>query len=216
MNFLQLCQAVVMEAGLSGNGPATVVNQTGILGRIVAWVADAWADIQRERTDWRFLWRVSNAALVINKQLYTYADLGAPEATRISAIYLIRDGQRHRLDGCLCDERVAILNRTHTGMPAAFVGLPDRTVLFDALPDAAMSVEVEYYLRPQRLVANGDVPLVSEPYRHAIVSRALMSYAAFDEAQTLLQLASARYDRDFTMMVNDLTPQIGMGSSPYP
>ncbi|MBQ1784633.1 MAG: hypothetical protein II007_13385 [Gammaproteobacteria bacterium] len=216
MNFLQLCQAVVREAGLSGNGPATVVNQTGMLGRIVAWVADAWADIQRERTDWRFLWRVSNAALVIGKQLYTYADLGAADAARISAIYLIRDGQRHRLDGCLCDERVAILNRTNTGMPAAFVELPDRTVLFDALPDAAMSVEVEYYRKPQVLAANGDVPLVAEQYHRAIVQRALIAYAAFDEAQTLLQMAGARYEREYGQMVNDLTPQIGMGSSPYP
>jgi len=35
MNFLQLAQRVRQEAGISGDGPVSVVNQTGEMKRVV-------------------------------------------------------------------------------------------------------------------------------------------------------------------------------------
>lgn len=44
--YLELCQAFREDIGIAGTGPATVVGQTGILGRIVRWIADADITIQ--------------------------------------------------------------------------------------------------------------------------------------------------------------------------
>ena len=56
MNFLELCQRVRQDAGVSGEGPTAVTGQSGILSRIVSWVKQANNEIQLKNKDWRFLW----------------------------------------------------------------------------------------------------------------------------------------------------------------
>ena len=70
-NFLQLCQALVQEAGMSGSGPLTTVNQTGELGRVVNWVQRAYADILEKHDDWNFLRFTFNLPLTIGQSVYS-------------------------------------------------------------------------------------------------------------------------------------------------
>ena len=41
--FLELCKRLRAEAGLSGSGPSTVINQTGHYGNVVRWVQQAYS-----------------------------------------------------------------------------------------------------------------------------------------------------------------------------
>ncbi|MGH2903923.1 MAG: hypothetical protein ACRDK7_10115, partial [Solirubrobacteraceae bacterium] len=57
MNFLQLCQAMVSEFGLSGGtGPNAVTSQSGELGNVVNWIRSACLDTDNKWEDWRYLW----------------------------------------------------------------------------------------------------------------------------------------------------------------
>jgi hypothetical protein len=53
MTFLELCQMVARESTvISGALPSSVVSQTGKLGKLVNWTAEAWIEIQMLRPDW--------------------------------------------------------------------------------------------------------------------------------------------------------------------
>ncbi|RLC09555.1 MAG: hypothetical protein DRI24_21580, partial [Deltaproteobacteria bacterium] len=55
MNFLQLCKRLRQEAGLTGSGPSTVVDQTGISKQIVDWVNTAYVDVLSQHANWHFM-----------------------------------------------------------------------------------------------------------------------------------------------------------------
>ena len=46
MTYLELCQTLRREAGVSGVGPASVVDQSGEYLRLVEWIKAAWTEIQ--------------------------------------------------------------------------------------------------------------------------------------------------------------------------
>ena len=55
MNLLQLVNQTRVECGVSGPALATAQSQTGEAARIVAWVQQAWIDVQTSKEDWLFL-----------------------------------------------------------------------------------------------------------------------------------------------------------------
>ena len=55
MTFLELCQTVRSEVGISGTGPTTVIGQEGQLLSIVNFTAEADFLIQGLWLDWNFL-----------------------------------------------------------------------------------------------------------------------------------------------------------------
>ena len=71
LNFLQLCQKLRQEAGISGSGPLTTVNQTGELYRVVDWVQQSYNDIQEKHDDWNFLRFTFNLPLTIGQSVYS-------------------------------------------------------------------------------------------------------------------------------------------------
>jgi hypothetical protein len=58
MTFLELCKRVRADAGISGD-MATVLNQQGMMAKLVNWVRQADLDIQRMHTSWAFMWRTA-------------------------------------------------------------------------------------------------------------------------------------------------------------
>ena len=63
MTFLELCQTVRQEVGVSGTGPTTVLNQEGQLKVIIDFVADSDFQIQILWEDWEFLWAQYSSTL---------------------------------------------------------------------------------------------------------------------------------------------------------
>ena len=63
MNYLQLCQRLVQETGITDVGPASTDGQAGDMGRVTAWVNDAWLKIQSLRSDWSWAWGTGTATL---------------------------------------------------------------------------------------------------------------------------------------------------------
>ena len=54
--FLELVQDVHKEFSLSGDPPASVLNQIGLFADLVRWTADAAYEIEASRGNWNFMW----------------------------------------------------------------------------------------------------------------------------------------------------------------
>jgi hypothetical protein len=70
LNYLQLCQKLRQEAGISGSGPTSTLNQSGELARVCDWIQQSYIDIQEKHTDWNFLRRTFSLPLTIGKSVY--------------------------------------------------------------------------------------------------------------------------------------------------
>ena len=151
MNYLQLCQRTRQKAGIAGEGPATTVNQTGQLGRLVNWVAEAWSDVQSERPNWLFM----NEDFTFNTQSgvrdYTAADQSITDLDiwdRYS--FLIYETAVGETDQNALPfkpyaewrgEYRARMNARDDNRPTMFTLLPDNSVRFESRPDTIYTVE---------------------------------------------------------------------------
>lgn len=73
MNFLEIVKMACRETRIADpSGVISVVDQTGIIGDIVAWCADAWDDLQLERPRWYWMIR-ELAATALTASVSRYA-----------------------------------------------------------------------------------------------------------------------------------------------
>ena len=69
MNFRDICQLAVKEAGVKDGGPSTVIGQSGILGLFVTWVQQAWVELWYEQ-EWKFRWKRATTTLTAGTAEY--------------------------------------------------------------------------------------------------------------------------------------------------
>lgn len=212
MNFLELCVRVREESGVSGTGPSSTANQVGVLAKIVGWVRDANNDIEKLKSEWRFLWRRALTVLVVAKQSYSPLELNVSE---LKSMQRIRVGDKF-LRVIDWDEWVECYEQqTGQGMPQVVAIAPDNSFYFYPAPDAAYSVTIDYFSKPVRLVNDTDLPQIPEEHQDCIVQKALMYYANFEEDQALYQLASMRYDEKLSQLCGDQLPRMGFARGPF-
>lgn len=201
MNYLELCQRVRLEAGVSGTGPASVTGQTGEMARIVSWVATSYDDIQRSRL-WDWLRASFTFTTTPNDHDYSYTDAGI--ASRFASwdvqsfrIYKNSVGVNDEIELPFVrypDYRSVYLTGPQVaGRPAEFSVSPDHKLLLGPLPDDAYVVTGEYVKAPQTLSADADIPEMPEQFHMMIVYRALMKYARFEAAGEIYQDAEREY-----------------------
>lgn len=204
MDFLALCKRARYEAGISGDGPSTVLNQSGQLGRVVNWVAEAWRDIQLMRPNWLFMhseftlntvaatrdYLASDYAITDLKLWDTGSFLIYKTATGVSdqneLIYLPykrwRSEYRVRMDD-RADER-----------PILFTILPDNKIRFEPRPDDIYTIEGEYKRTTQLFAADTDVPTnLPDDFHMAIVWQALTYYGFYENAPEVLDQAETKF-----------------------
>lgn len=212
MNFLELCQRVREEAGISGSGPTTVSGQQGQLLKIVQWVRSAWNDIQILRTDWNFLWRLLEYDTSPGEDAYT---TGSSDIGRVKKI-TIRDKLIGRVDESvvtqidyddLVDRYGVGIERT--GRPQHFAIRPDNAIVYGPTPDKVYVARLEYYRRPQVLTANTDIPVMPVHHHDLIVYRALLKFAAHYESTVQYQDARAVHDELLNHLEMEQLPKMG-------
>ena len=139
MNFLQLCQALRAEAGLSGAGPSSVVSQTGMYGMLVGWIGQAYAEILKMHP-WEFLWaRVDSTPLTIAQSLYATSALGASDVGKMyrTKMFDITTPGINRINYVqwkTIDEATPT-----TGTPRYWSRRPDGKVVFAPIPASSSS-----------------------------------------------------------------------------
>jgi hypothetical protein len=218
VNYLELCQIVRRECGVSGSGPTTVVDQTGEMRRIVEWVKNAWLEIQLTRPDWRFLWAAGSFTTSAGVADYTQAALGVA-ATQFdlgSFVLTDGDGNKRRLryvPYTLWKATYDAATLTND-IPTLVTDLPDQSLRFTVPPDDAYAVAFDYYREPQVLAANADEPYLPSRYQMLIVYKATMYYAGYEDAKEVLTDAILRYNPLFDALETSQLPPIGFGHTP--
>lgn len=202
MNFLELCQRLRQEAGLSGTGPASVLSQTGEMKRVVDWVSSAYEDIQNLHSNWKFLRTDFSFSTIASTQDYlptavSLTDFGSwiKEDIRIYSSAEDED----QLDYYPWDVfRKAFFygsNRTQTGRPTVVTVKPNSALALWQLPDAVYTVNGEYYKTAQTMSTNASTPLIPTRFQMILVWKGLMHYGAYAGADEKYAHGSTEYKK---------------------
>lgn len=200
MTYLELCKKLRSESGIAGTGPITVAGQDGELGRIVSWISDAYEEIQNSREDWFFLrndFTFNCTSTVSAYPTSTVSNLANWKDDSFRC-YLTTANDEQWLRYIpwheFRDLRLFGSNRTATGKPIEFTIKPDKSLVLWPIPDAAYTVNGEYYRTAAVLSADADTPLFIR-YQLVIVYNALMKYAAYVSEPSLYSSAQFQYNQ---------------------
>ena len=195
MNFLQIAQLVRQECGIGGSGtPASVVDQTGEMKRVIDWVIQADLYVQALNQDWKFLWKEFSIPTVIGQAAYSkpsdfdewdkmsfWLDYTTDDNTPLNYVDYLEWRQRLRA-GVKENEP-----------PTRIVIKPDDSLVLDSPPDKIYTLTADYYRKPIALAANDDEPPYPSRYHRIIVARAKRMYAVYEDAPEILTDAEDEY-----------------------
>jgi hypothetical protein len=205
MNYLALCQRLKTEAGISGT-LASVSGQTGELARVLNWINTAYESIQNSQTSWNFMKHGFTVNTVIGTDAYAYGS--CTDTTLASAIvnfgHWDTDSFQMYKD-TVADENVMPcidyelwksiyrMGSQTASRPSEATILPNDSIGLGPKPDAVYVFSGDYYRSAAAMSLNADIPVIPSQYHMAIVWRALMLYAQWEEADNLYQYANREY-----------------------
>jgi hypothetical protein len=213
MTFLELCKRVRKISGVSGDGPSGVTGQTGIMERIVSWVLDAELDILMSKDDWQFLRSYSTGELMNGTHRYTVDSIGMSPAKYVKAIYV--DGRQIEYVkwSDWMEKIVEYGDFTKTGSPSVVTLTPDQRLHFWPTPETTMALNVDYYKQPTVMADNADISAIPELYHQAIVHRALMFYADYEEDMYRYQRSEIEFNKWMAQLLVDQLPSSNFNRS---
>lgn len=220
MNFLQLCQRVYSEGGISGN-ITSVQNQSGEALRVVNWVKSAYNEIMNDQgMVWNFLHPTVVVKLVPGQGEYTFEDFSLPAGVQWDT-----RSMRVALADNLADETFLLgmrfpefrdywlfsSRRTVQSRPLN-VSVDFSTHLRVApIPDQAYHLVMEYQIMPPQLLDDEDVPVLPDRFQMAIVWKALRHYGMFESAPEVAGRAEHEYKTIMQHLYNDQSPEVIVG-----
>ncbi len=188
MNYLQLCQAVIDEVGLSGQ-ISSVANQVGDFSRIVRFVRVSCQQIEGKWINWRFLFGTYTFETI--EAINTYP---APEGLNIRQWELQNAFLDDlRIEANYFDDRLNYtkdLNaENYESRPIRLIIEANNTIRTIGIPDKTYNVSIDYYRKATVLQNNTDLPAIPAQFHDIIVYEAVRRYANYDEAAELKQQA---------------------------
>ena len=225
MTFLEICQRLRQEAGISGTGPTAVTGQSGEMLRVVDWAKSAYENIQNKYPHWEFLRFDFSFPTVAATATYapTDAGVGLTEHTKwvrdSLRIYLTATGVNDE-QWLTCipwatfrDTRLFGANRSVSGRPTEFAVRPNQSIVLWPTPDAVYTVVGEYFKRPQVMSADADEPVFPREFHMAIAWRALVLYGGFESASEAYSRAVIEYNEIMAKLEIDQLPGISVGGT---
>lgn len=203
---LQLVQDLHVLVGAAGSAPASVDNPVGETKRLVRWIKQADNLIQLKWVNWKFLRTlysqptVASTATAAKPALLKYWDF--------KTFFIIEPGQtaRNPIATVEYDKIKGEVLSTSTGIPSRIIIMPDNSLLFDPTPDAAYTIEADYYKIPTLLAANADVSAIPAEYHQIIIGRAMIFYANFESAPEIKEQGTEIYVEMLALLENDQLP----------
>jgi hypothetical protein len=221
MNLLQLTNQTRVECGVSGPTLSSVQNLSGESARILAWVQQAWIDVQTSKEDWLFLREPFEFNTVAQQWEYTAADTGLTnfgnwkrDSFRASSVNnLYRDEQLlNYMDWTTYRNLYRYANMRNTYARPVVVSItPNKDLAFGSTPDQIYTINGEYYTQPVGLSADTDIPGIPDRFHMVIVYRAMMYYAGYEAAPEVLTRGEFEYRRLYSRMEIDQLPTIVSG-----
>lgn len=220
-NFLDLCQRLASEVGVSGSGPSSVTGQTGESARLVNWVAARWMTIQRKHPDWSFLLESPGVSFVtVAGQVYY-----TPTQTGVTA-GVVGQWKRntfrcyHTSAGVPSEIFLPYVEydyfrdvyqlgnlRTSQVQPTVMTITPEFSIGLQT-PAAGYTITGDYFTVPVAMTADGDIPSIPTQFIMSIVYGAMMDYAAYESAPEVYQRGQQAYYEYLRQMEKNRLPEI--------
>ncbi len=226
--YLQLCQAVRRDCSVTGT-LSTVVGQSGMLERVVEWVALSYLQLQNKHNDWRWLrygWTVNTVA---DDDTYAYGD--CTDITTSSAItrfqeWAIRD--RDNPPKCYLQSagvgteywltyvpwpqfRIVYKKGTQNSAAPQWISTdPQNNIVLGPAPSAVYVVSGEYQRSAQVLSADGDTPEMPSDFHDLIYYGAMEMYAGHTGAQEKLFRVKNERPRLMRALERNQLPEVGV------
>lgn len=220
MTFLQMCQRVYIEGGISGM-IASTQNQTGEALRVVGWVQSAYQEILNDQgIGWNFTHPSAVVKLTPGKGDYTFAELNLAEGVQWDT-----SSMRVAVNDNLSDETFVIgqrfpefrnywlfsSRRTVQSRPLNCSVDNDTHLRIAPLPDIAYNLVIQYQRSPAPLVKDEDATILPDRFQMAVVWKALRHYGMYEAAPEVVSRAELEYKVLLEKLYNDQTPEVIVG-----
>lgn len=215
MNYLQLCQRVRQECADVGSGPTTVTGQTGLLGRIVSWVADSYTELQNRYAvcpNWRWLRHGFTVDTVADDDSYAYGDVTdtttSAAITRLSTwrirdcddppnIYLTSSGVGTQTPMTYIDwdtfKYIYKRGTQNASYPIHISEDPHQNLVIGPKPNGIYTVTGDYLRSAQILALDADTPEMPSQFHMIIVYRAMIRYGFREISSEIIDSAREDY-----------------------
>lgn len=207
--FLELCTEFHRDLGMGGSLSA-VSGQTGMLSRVVNWIADADYKIKTSRGDWNFMWAEGTRTLALGTATYDpptllgkfdvssfWIDSGTDDAAPVSHVPYREYMHSHKHVNIDADS------------PDFLTVRPDQKYTIVPTPDSATDGKVlsfDYWKVPTRLANNSDVSAIPLQFHEIIIWRAKMYHAAWRRDNGSYAEAQTEFARMFLELVAHSSP----------
>ena len=227
MNYLQLAQRLRQECAVSGTGPTSVLNQTGMAGLLVSWIDAAWVEIQGLHNNWNWMREPFTFETAVGVGDYlptaiTNTLTGQPmtdlrfwhkETFRAQKKSIgVQDEQ------WLVEWEYQIFRNTYrfniqvNSRPVVFAEKPNgKAVMLGALPEDIYNINGEYQVKATHLAADTDVPDMPEAYHLLIVYKAMQSYGLYEAASEVVSRGQMEYQKLLTQLEREQLPDVYLG-----
>jgi len=217
VNFLQMCQRVFVEGGISGQITSTQ-NQSGEALRVVGWVADAYRRLVNDQSQgWNFAHPEFIVPLVQGQGTYTFTDLALPKGVqwdtrsmRVASRPDMADETflAHMQYSTFRDFWEFSSRRDQQGRPLNAAVDAETKLRIAPIPDQQYYLAGRAMIDPDGLVESDDEPVFPSRFHMVLVWDALRSYGMFEAAPEVV----ARADNNLKVMLQQLyfdqTPEV--------
>lgn len=185
-----------------------------MMKNVVDWVQSAHKEIQLRSPTWGFDWDSATPPLTPGKTRYEPVGDWALQVKTMAPDGVVMVGPGGVLNW-VSELSWAQFRQmqpvTGEGLPAYFAIAPDKALHLSTAPPAGWTLRLDYYRRPQVLLASTDEPRMPEEYHMAIVWRAVMMWCAHDENEQLLARVTPVYRDLVRKMLFTETPSSDIG-----
>jgi hypothetical protein len=225
--FLQICQRTVRECRIAqGRGllPLTVLDQTGMMRKVVDWCAEAWFQIQALHDTWRMLRRECSFEVIDGQAEYTTLECGIDAGTfnrwilRSFRSYLTSVGLAGEIpmgdlpyDSWRNTYKLGT-SRTTKSQPIYVTQLPNNGLGLGPTPLAGYTILGDFYIAPVRMEVDEDVPLLPIAHSHLIITyKAMMDFGLSESAPEVYGRGEKQYKTLLAQLERDQMPSLQLG-----
>lgn len=211
MTFLQLAQKLRRKCRVTGSGPSALTGQSEEYLRLIEWTNEAYMDILRAHTDWRFMRASATCNTVQGQATYSpsvdfaLTDFGYwaldYESGDTFRNYVTATGTNSEIFMDVMDYdtwrdtyQYGAFRQTYT-RPIVVALAPDNSLACGPVPAAGYTLSGDYYRVPAEMVNATDTPVIPNQFQMAIVYKAMMMYGTSEAAPEVYDDGQANYDK---------------------
>lgn len=222
--YLQLCNTLITKCGISGNQLVTTLNQTGEMGRVTAWIDEAYTEIQEMSERWDWMATDVTFPTVDSQAAYTPAQIGLTDFASWDEnsfrLYFTSVGVRSEvflewLEWANYRDTYQYGNlRLTTGMPLHISRRPEDLALMLGLTPGSVGYTVvgRYFKGPQTFTADDDTPLLPARFHMLIVYKAMELYGDYEVATEVMAAGRKGFSGMLKRLISDQEQPITVGA----